>query len=400
MYGLSFKGLKKFMITAERDKLKILLMGDYSSVQSNLASSLKRLGHDVTLASDGDGYKGLERDIDLSLRSSSNKVFRKLGNFFLLVGIGGLFNYWRLREKRRRFKGYDVVQIVNPVVINSLGSLGNILLIRYLVKNNKKIYLLAIGDDYYWVRSALELKSNKSCFRRMTFSNLHRFVYSLKYVYGFFYKSLNDYAVRVSEKVVPGLVDYKIPYSWSEKCTEVIPLPILEEDLTEIKVSRPEAPLVIMNSWQNGKELRKGNDIFHAAMKEILENYSSRVQYVIPENQPYAEYRKLLDEADIIFDQCFSLDRGMNALLAMARGKVVLTGWADSTKKLYGENYFGAAFDATDKKSIYRIIERLILDPHIVEDTSNLAVKLIEEHHAALKVTQRYLEIWSDNCQC
>ncbi|MGK0525298.1 MAG: hypothetical protein ACI92N_002950 [Pseudomonadales bacterium] len=382
------------MTTAGRDKLKILLLGDYSSVQSNLASALKRLGHDVTLASDGDGYKGLDRDVDLSLKFSSNKFLRKLGNFFLLVGLGGLINYWRLREKRRSFEGYDVVQIVNPVVINSLGSLGNMLLIRFLHQKNKRIYLLAIGDDYYWVCSALKMKSNKSCFKRMKLSNCHRFLYSLKYVYGFFYKSLNDYAVRVSEKVIPGLLDYKIPYSWCEKCTEIVPLPIQEVDFIEAQVGRPEAPLVIMNSWQNGKEFRKGNDIFHAAMMKILEIYSDRIRYVIPENQPYAQYRKLLDEADVVFDQCFSLDRGMNALLAMARGKVVLTGWTNSTKNLYGEKYFEAAFDATDKYGMYRIIERLILEPNIIDKTSNLAKNLIRDQHAALKVAKCYLEIW------
>ena len=45
--------------------MKILLLGDYSNVHATLAAGLRALGHEVTLASDGDGWKGYARDIDL-----------------------------------------------------------------------------------------------------------------------------------------------------------------------------------------------------------------------------------------------------------------------------------------------------------------------------------------------
>ncbi|MBF0951544.1 MAG: glycosyltransferase family 1 protein, partial [Alloprevotella tannerae] len=37
--------------------MRILLIGDYSNVHATLLKGLRELGHDVLLASDGDGWK-------------------------------------------------------------------------------------------------------------------------------------------------------------------------------------------------------------------------------------------------------------------------------------------------------------------------------------------------------
>ena len=37
--------------------MKILLLGEYSNVHNTLAKGLRELGHKVTVASDGDGWK-------------------------------------------------------------------------------------------------------------------------------------------------------------------------------------------------------------------------------------------------------------------------------------------------------------------------------------------------------
>ena len=46
--------------------MKILLLGEYSNVHATLAKGLRKLGHKVTVASNGDLWKGYERDIDLA----------------------------------------------------------------------------------------------------------------------------------------------------------------------------------------------------------------------------------------------------------------------------------------------------------------------------------------------
>lgn len=60
---------------------KILLLGDYSNCHSTLATGLRRLGCDVTQASDGTGWMNTDRQIDIT---------RKPGK------LGGLEFYMRL----------------------------------------------------------------------------------------------------------------------------------------------------------------------------------------------------------------------------------------------------------------------------------------------------------------
>ena len=80
--------------------MKILLLGDFSAVHKNLKDGLLELGHDVVLASDGDGFKNIPRDFDLKpkLPSLLGKIEIRLKLFFYLY---------------TKFKDFDVVQLIN-----------------------------------------------------------------------------------------------------------------------------------------------------------------------------------------------------------------------------------------------------------------------------------------------
>ena len=51
--------------------MKILLLGEYSAIHKNLREGLISLGHEVNLASNGDGWKNIPRDIDINY---NNKI--------------------------------------------------------------------------------------------------------------------------------------------------------------------------------------------------------------------------------------------------------------------------------------------------------------------------------------
>lgn len=83
--------------------MRILLLGDYSNVHHTLGQGLRRLGHEVVVASDGDGWKNYPRDVDL--RRST------------LSPWGSAVYFLRLLHKFRHFRGFDVVQLINPVFL-------------------------------------------------------------------------------------------------------------------------------------------------------------------------------------------------------------------------------------------------------------------------------------------
>ena len=84
--------------------MKILLLGEYSNVHATLAKGLRALGHEVTVASSGDGWKNYPRDIDMKRESLG---FWSSLRFLL-----------RTYRQVRKFRGYDVVQLINPVFVD------------------------------------------------------------------------------------------------------------------------------------------------------------------------------------------------------------------------------------------------------------------------------------------
>ena len=80
--------------------MKVLLIGEYSNVHATLAKGLRELGHEVTVVSNGDFWKDYPRDIDVTRRPGA---------------LGGLLLTARLFRLLPRLRGYDVVQLINPM---------------------------------------------------------------------------------------------------------------------------------------------------------------------------------------------------------------------------------------------------------------------------------------------
>ena len=80
--------------------MKILLIGEYSNVHATLAKGLNHLGHEAMVVSNGDDWKNYQRDIDVS---------RTYGP------LGGLKLYAKLLTLLPKLRGFDVVQLINPM---------------------------------------------------------------------------------------------------------------------------------------------------------------------------------------------------------------------------------------------------------------------------------------------
>lgn len=121
--------------------MKVLLLGDYSNVHATLARGLRELGHTVVVASDGDSWKDYARDIDLKRKS--------LGRWYSLT------YYLYLRRTFRKFRDFDVVQLINPVFL-PLKAERILPFYRFLRRHNKKVFLGAFGMDHYYVKTCLD----------------------------------------------------------------------------------------------------------------------------------------------------------------------------------------------------------------------------------------------------
>ncbi len=112
--------------------MKILLLGDYSNCHRTLATGLLRLGHDVTVISNGSFWMNCHRDIDIS---------RKPGK------TGGLRLFLRsLGPLHRHLKGYDVVALHDPQFLQLKPARLRYLFDR-LKRDNGSIFLTAMSTD-------------------------------------------------------------------------------------------------------------------------------------------------------------------------------------------------------------------------------------------------------------
>ena len=110
--------------------MKILLLGEYSNVHATLADGLRKLGHQVTVLSNGDFWKNYPRDIDL-VRKPGKK--------------GGIIYLAKLLAVLPKLRGYDIVQLINPMFLE-LKAERIFPIYRYLRRHNKKIILGGLGQ--------------------------------------------------------------------------------------------------------------------------------------------------------------------------------------------------------------------------------------------------------------
>ena len=378
--------------------MKILLLGEYSGAHNNLRKALKQEGHEVKLVSDGDGYKCLDSDVFIKYerKASTNKLSKISRILLLYSGFQGSIQIFKHIQTLKEFKGYDVVQLINPIFLNEFGPIVNFFVFKYIRKNNKKVFLSALGDDYFWIKYCLDRNFEYSMFDDLSLKSIKRYIYPLSYVYGFFNPFLNRYIAKNVNAIIPGLYDYYAAYKQFENCTDIVPLIVddVEKDIEIVKQFR--YPIKIFHGWQPNKESRKGNDVFDKAIKSLIKKYPNKIDYKIVAGVPYSEYINSFNEADIFIDQCFSQDKGINALLGMKSGKVVFSGFEDKVKQYYHIEDEPLVNAIPNSDSIFEELEHIVLNPSLIPKYSLKARKYIEKFHNSKYVLEKYFKIWKE----
>lgn len=380
--------------------MNVLFIGEYSGVYTELIKGLQRKGIKTFIISNGDGYKKYPADILLYNNVIPTKNFfkRVYRNIIYRLGLNGLFTFFkRWNELKKHIKGFDIVQLVNAVPLSGFGSVANLIMIKYVRKNNKHIFLSILGDDYYTVRWLGKNYERSNFFNDNKIRNIFRPTPQFTYKYCLFYKYLNDYIIKISCSIIPGIFCYKKSYDWTKKTTNIFPFPINESKIgNPIKIKKNE-PIIIFHGWQKGKELRKGNDVFDRVIKKVVENYKEKVKYIVVKSVPFDEYIKLYSSSHIFIDQLYADDKGVNGLLGMAAGKVVFAGFEQKALKAY-PNYDGKTIGIdsyNDENYLYNKFCELIDNPKLIEEISKNAIEFVKQNHLTDFVADLYIKEWN-----
>jgi len=368
--------------------MRILLVGEYSSVHCTLAEGLRGLGHEVTIASNGDFWKDYPCDINLS---RSNKLV------FL----------WRLIKGLPKMRGYDVVQIINPMFME-LKAEKLFSIYKYLRKHNGAMVLCAVGDDYYYPY----VNRNMQPMRYSDYNDGTK-KRSTKYseaVYndwvGTTKEKLNKYIVRDCDAIVAGAYEYWLPYSivndkdnkgrvLREKL-HLVPFPF---KLPKQIHPEPSEKVRVFIGISKKRSEYKGTDIMLKAAQDLMKVYPDRMELRKVEGLPYTEYCKTMDSSDILLDQLYSYGPGMNGLLALAKGIVTFTGGEPEHYGIMGENECRPIIAVQPNySSVYHELEKLILHPERITELKEESRRYVTRNYDYRNIAKKYEKIYYDCC--
>ena len=359
--------------------MKILLLGEYSNVHATLAEGLRTLGHQVTVASNGDFWKNYPRDIDLKRKEG------KLGGIALLAKVYSLLPQWR---------NYDVVQLINPMFLE-LKAERIFPIYNYLRKHNRKTVLCAMGMDWYWVNECTyrkplrysdfnmgqEVRTDEPALREQK-----DWLHTPK-------GRLSQYVAHSCTQIVTGLYEYDVCYRphFPQK-THFIPLPIKSLPAPPpIKEAGPEEPLRIFIGISRGRSVYKGTDIMLRAAEDVQAKYPERLQITKAEGVPFSEYQRLMDGSDAILDQLYSYTPSMNPLLAMSKGIICIGGGEPENYEILGEHDLHPIINVQPNyESVYHELEQMVLHPERIPELKRQSIEYIHRHHDYLKVARQY----------
>jgi len=364
--------------------MKILLLGEYSNVHATLAEGLRTLGHQVTVASNGDFWKDYPRDIDLSRHHG------RLGGLKLTVKVLACLPRWR---------GYDVVQLINPMFLEMKAE-RLLPIYKYLRRHNGKMVLCAMGMDYYWVSECTyrkplrysdfnigdQLRTDESAVKEQ------------RDWLGTAKERLNRYIAADCDYIVAGLYEDYICYQpyFNDK-TAFIPLPI---KMPAAISHQPSAlsPLKIFIGISRGRSAYKGTDIMLRAAEEVQRAHPDKMQLIKVEGVPFAEYQRLMDGSDAILDQLYSYTPSMNPLLAMSKGIICIGGGEPESYEILGETELRPIINVEPSyDSVRHALEDFVLHPERIPDLKRQSIDYVCRHHDYLKVARQYEALYTSD---
>ncbi len=367
--------------------MKILLLGEFSNVHNTLAEGLRKLGHDVTVASDGDNWKDYPRDIDLK-------------RYNISFGATAAFMK-KLASALPQIVGYDVVQFINPVFL-PLKAQKIAPIYRFLRKHNRSMFLGAFGMDHFWVKAGLNCKTFRYSDFNLGDTERHdgeNDIWISEWGTGAKGR-LNCRIAENCDGIIAGLYEYYASYEpyFSDKLC-FIPFPINLDTITP-KSTEPHDKVRFFIGIQKARSAYKGTDIMLRALERIVRDFPDKAEMVKAESVPFAQYQNMMNGSDVILDQLYSYTPAMNALLAMAKGLIVVGGGEEENYEILHETELRPIINVLpDEESVYAALRDLALHKERIDELSRQSVEYIKRHHDCVKVAKRYLDFWKQQTE-
>lgn len=353
--------------------MKILLLGDYSALHKNLKEGLIELGHEALLASHGDGWKEIPRDIDLSAGKSRiyNKIYRRLIPFL----------------KLNKLSGHHVVQLINPFVFYER-YFPSTMFLRLVLGLNEKAFMLGAGDDAFFWRYA------RKSLDYGPFDDFLEYDLKSKEFYLQTEKALlyNKQIVELVRGIIPIMYEYEVAYSDCDKRITTIPIPVNTNTVNYLP-NNPQKKLTIFHGLN--RYGFKGTRHVEEAFTILSKKYPNDLELIIDGNMPLNEYIEVMQRTNVVIDQLNSYSLGVNGVMALAMGKIVMGGAEPESLRALGIEQSPVINLKPSAKSIITAVENLLENKSQIEEMGYLSRQFAENVHGHVHIAQRYIDAWA-----
>jgi len=353
--------------------MKILLLGDYSSLYKNLKEGLVELGHDVIIASRGDGFKNVARDIDFLSKKKGvlGRIETKILPFL----------------KMDKLRGFDIVQLINPFEF-SCKNIHPFFFYKNIINNNDKFFISAAGDDsFFWRVGRKHLRYGP--FDDFLKFDLRKKKFWMESETSF---SFNKWVVNNSNGIIPIMYEYEVSYANEEKRLQTIPIP-MNVDNVKYRENSIESKIIVFHGLN--RYGFKGTRHVEAAFSYLGKKYPNDLELIIDGKMPLNKYLEIMNRANVIIDQTNSYSLGVNGVYALAMGKVVMGGGEPESIKSFGVNETPVINILPSAESIIREVEIIMEKRNQIGGMGYSGRKFAEDVHGHIRIAEKYISVWA-----
>ncbi len=294
--------------------MKILMLGDYSNLHACLAKELRSRGHEVTLVSDRGIYMQTDADVELKRPSGF---------------LGGVRYLYKVMAHLADWKGYDVVQLINPQFLSLKPSKLRIIY-DILKKNNRSVFLTLCSNDYFFVKDCVDT----DLFRFSEFRIGKELTPLVKCdplrETGWLIPSHASYTTHLYD-TIDGAMSVLPEYDMSArqhmdpKKLVFTNLPIELEALEYTEMDF-DSPVKILIGMRGNMEIQKGTARLLDICRELEGEMEGHLEVKVVKNLSLEKYLEELRKSHIVIDQLYSYSPATNALQTMALGRITASG--------------------------------------------------------------------------
>lgn len=363
-------------VNLEEEKMRVLLIGEYSGFFLNLKKGLEKLGVDCTLAANGDGWKAIEGASFQLFNPSYRNIFEKIFNLIIEPYIS-----------RKKLFGFDVVMVVNPLIYSKL---INMAMFSEIKKHSRKFFTSISGDCV-------------SVYKSYENGSLGYYIYDDNPVLIEQYNPhklraklqmyVEEATLKASDGIIPIMYEYALGVKNRVNCLQTIPLPF-DASAVHYKPNKIENNKIVIAHGVIREEC-KGSSLIIEALDIIKKRYPDEVEILVEGKMPLKEYLKWLNKVNILVDQCKEHCYGMNALYAMSRGCIVLGGASENSLAEFGLESCPVVHIKPDVQQIVNQLEKVINCKQKFESMGWESRKFVETFHNCERIARLYLTAWN-----